>query len=440
MYKKLLLGIFVYTVFVIRIISYEGVHVSQIPTDWFDKKITVTGIVSQDPNRGLANTSLPLTPLLQGEGNGTVNSKILIKLQNGTDVSYGDKVSVIGIIKHPENFMTDTGREFDYVNYLKVHDIYGIMNVSQIEIVSQHNKSIFIEWLFRVKKQFVHTIKILFPKSEAGLLAGIIVGEKSLLPKEVLSDFQIAGLTHMIVLSGYNITIVTTVLVTFLAYLGFGYRARRVGAMIIIPVFLVMTGLGASSVRAGVMSILVLLLQVATRPAHNFRIILYAASGMVFVNPRIFLHDPGFHMSFIAFIGLVHVTPIFEKIFKRSSFIIETLAVQIFMMPYILWMSGRVSFLLLVANIVTVPLIPFVMGLGFGVTTIGSVIYSLGSLVEVPVRWGLSYIIWIAHLVASVEVATFTIPPFGAWIMLVSYGVMIGVLVRNATIKSSSVM
>ena len=418
MWRRVFLLVFIVIVFVIRIMVYEQVHVSHIPSDWFDKKITVTGIITEDPDRGLDKTKFVLG-----------NLGILATSQMRITVSYGDKVSVTGIIKHPENFMTDTDREFDYVNYLAVHDIYGLMNVSQIEILDHHQKSIFVENLFLIKKYFVTEIKNLFPKSEAGLFAGIIIGEKSLLPKEVLSDFQIAGLTHMIVLSGYNITIVATSIITLLAYCGFAYRSRRIGAMIAIPVFLIMTGLGASSVRAGIMSMIVFLLQITTRPAHNLRIILYTAGIMIFLNPRILLHDPGFHMSFLAFIGLVYVTPVLENIFKTQNLIIETLSVQIFVMPYILWMNGRVSLLLLVSNILTVPLVPIIMGTGFCVVMIGLISYPMGALLVTPIKFGLSYVILIAHRVASIKGAVFVIPPFGLGIIILTYLAMITYLV-----------
>jgi len=427
--QKILLGIFICAIFLVRVVSYEHIHVSRIPDEWFDTKITVTGIITDDPDRSLDKTRFVFLPC-EGEVPRLCEAEgfLLATMQNGNSVSYGDEVSVTGIIKRPENFMTDTDREFDYVNYLKVHDIYGLMTVSHIEIISQHNKSGFVEKLFSIKKYFVGTIKNLFPKNEAGLFAGIIIGEKSLLPKDVLADFQIAGLTHMIVLSGYNITIIALAIITLLAYAGFGYRARRVGAMVVIPIFLVMTGFGASSVRAGIMSLIMFLLQITTRSAHNLRIILYTAGLMIFMNPRILLHDPSFHMSFLAFIGLVYVTPVLENIFKTRNLVVETLSVQIFVLPYILWMSGRISLLLLVSNILTVPIVPIIMGAGFVTTTLGMISYSLGALLAVPIKLGLTYIIWVAHQVALVKALTFTIPPFGAWVMLVVYGVMIGYL------------
>lgn len=416
--RKILLLVMVLLVFIIRFASYEKSHVSKIPKDWFNKKITITEVVTEDPDRGLDKTKLTLGDI-----------GILATLQNGSDVSYGDKVSVTGIIEHPENFMTDTDREFDYVNYLKVKDIYGLMKVSSIEVLEHHQGNVLVEKLYAIKKYFVGVIRNLFPKAEAGLFAGIIIGEKSLLPKEVLEDFQIAGLTHMIVLSGYNITIIALFMITLLANAGFGYRERRVGAILIIPLFLIMTGLGASSLRAGIMSIMVFILQITTRPAHTFRIILYTLGIMVFANPRILLHDPSFHMSFLAFVGLIYVTPVLEALFKRSNFIIETLSVQIFVLPYILWMNGRVSLLLLVSNVLTVPIIPFIMGLGFIVTMLGMMTYPLGAMLAYPVKLGLSYVILVADKVASVEVVTFVIPPFGIGVMLGAYALIIGYLI-----------
>jgi hypothetical protein len=151
-------------VFLIRISSYEHVHVSHIPGDWFDKNITITGVITDDPDRGLEKTKFNL---------GDLNILATSKLR--TDVSYGDEVSVTGMIKHPENFMTDTDREFDYINYLAAHDIYGLMTVSHIEIINHHQKSIFIEELFKIKNILYQRLKIYFPGPRRDFLRALLL-------------------------------------------------------------------------------------------------------------------------------------------------------------------------------------------------------------------------------------------------------------------------
>lgn len=435
--KKIILCTSILAVFATRFHYYERTHYSSIPQEWFEHETVITGIITSDPDRGLEKVKIIISPVFSGVVSQKKSiSNILITLPSGTKISYGDQILLTGIVKHPEAFNTDTGRIFDYPKYLAVHDIYGTMQVNEIETTAHHQGSRFLKLLFSIKKYFVDTIRKLFPRAQAGLFAGIIIGEKSLLPKEVLADFQIAGLTHMVVLSGFNITIVAIFMVSVLSWLGCGYRTRRLGAFVGIPIFVIMTGMGASSVRAAIMSLMVFGLQIATRPAHSLRVIMLTAGIMIIVNPRILLYDPSFHMSFLAFIGLIYVTPLFKKNTERfgewlglKNLIIETMAVQVFVMPYIFWMNGQFSILLLLSNILTVPLVSLVMGAGFSVVIIALVIYPLGYLIALPITWGLSYILFIAHVTASIDWAIFMIPPFPVWIMITGYLLLIRHLV-----------
>ncbi len=420
--SKVLIIILGFVACVVRVAWYESKHQSKIPAAWFETKQDMMGMVTQDPDRGLEKTKVVI-----GEWG------VLVTLPSGVEVRYGDVIMVSGLIKHPEPFETDTGRQFNYPRYLAVQNIYGTMKAGDVRIVARHQGNRTTELLFELKHFFVHTVKKLFPLREAGLFAGIIMGEKSLLPKETLDDFQVAGLTHMIVLSGHNITLVTIGVGVLFGFIGLGYRARRVAALAVIPLFLLMTGMGSSSVRAGVMAMIMLVLQIMTRPAHTFRIIVYTVAILGWMNPRMILYDPSFHLSMLAFVGLVYVVPVAAAIAQRlprllglTDLVIETTAVQLFVLPYILWMSGQISLLTLVSNLLAVPLNSFIMGAGFIATLCGMIMYPIGQVIALPVSWALSYIIKVAHVVGSVHAAVFIIPPFGWVILAGSYIAMAG--------------
>jgi competence protein ComEC len=151
---------------------------------------------------------------------------------------------------------------------------------------------------------------------------------------------------------------------------------------------------------------------------------------MVAINPYALLYDPSLHLSFLAFIGLVYVTPITEFLFTKwnisewggmRDLLIETMSVQLFVLPYIIWMSGRVSLLILISNLITVPLTPLVMGTGFAVTLLGMIIGPLGQVLAKPVSWIMTYMLSVAHIVASIRATTFDIPPFGGWVVVGIY-------------------
>lgn len=433
-WKNMSFFLIVGILFCVRFVWYEKVHYSKIPSAWFSETSGIEGWVTDDPDRGLESTKVRLGDI-----------GIDVTLPKDAQVRYEDRIKFYGKVKSPKAFTTDTYRVFDYPQYLAIHDIYGTITADTFSVID-HKTSKLFEILFSLKKIVVDKIKEILPYEEAGLFAGIFIGEKSLLTKNIQQDFQIAGLSHMVVLSGYNITIVATFVMVLFAWLGFGYKGRRVGALIIIPLFIIMTGFGASSVRAGIMSMMIFGLQILVRPANSGRVIFYTAAIIGFSNPRILLYDPSFHLSFLAFIGLVYVTPFIEKLFSRfgewfglRDLLVQTLSVQLFVLPYILWMSGRVSLLILLSNLLTVPLVPLATFFGGSVILVSFFIPSIAPIIAYPVVFLMQYMINVSRLVALSSPTTITFAPFNGWIIVVGYGLlMIGILFCKSVILTSS--
>jgi competence protein ComEC len=428
--KYIAWGIVIIIIFTIRVIWYESHHVSRIPVDWYETKQSFDGVIVRDPDRGLTRTRIVVRHSEYG--------KLLITIAPGIPVDYGDHVVVSGKIRKPESFETDTHRIFNYPKYLAVSNIYATMRADTIETIDHNQGNLLVKFLYDIKKKMVTTMKLLLDSGPTALLAGIVVGEQSLFPRETLDHFQLAGLTHIIVLSGYNITIVVTLFVTVFAYLGFGYRARRIGAMIAIPLFVIMTGMGTSLIRAAIMASIAIMLQITLRPDYSFRVLIITAGVMIFHNPRIFLHSPSFHLSFLAFIGLVYVVPIgkyiSEKIIPNINLwglrdvIIETCSIQAFVLPYIIWMSGRFSILSVVANALIIPMIPLLMFSGFFATLVAMVFFPLGMIAVIPVAWGLRFILWTSEYVASFTSIAVVVKPFSVWWMIMIYGIIIVII------------
>lgn len=422
--KQILWMIVIGVIFLIRIMWYESHHVSHIPPSWYETKQTVSGSVVRDPDRGIDRIRVVL--------NHDDYGRILVTLPTGIQIEYGNTITVRGTIKKPEPFETETQRIFNYPKYLAVSDIYATMRADHITIDAHDQGNPIISLLYRIKYSLVSMMRQLLDPAPAALLAGIVVGEQSLFPKETLNNFQLAGLTHIIVLSGYNITLVANFFITITAQLGFGYHGRRASALVGIPLFIIMTGMGTSLIRAGIMSMIGIILQLTLRPDHSFRVILLTAGAMIFENPRIALHSPSFHLSFLAFIGLVYVVPLVqEKIqslpawYGIRNIVFETLAIQAVVMPYIIWMNGRVSLISIIANVITVPLISLVMAGGFIGVIIAFVLFSLGSLIIAPINLGLVYVIWVSEQVARFTTVSVVVQPFSIWWMIGMYGSMV---------------
>lgn len=440
--KHYLVLLFIIVYAVIRIFIFETTPLPPLP-DYWHGSIALEGVVIEDPDLGIEKTKLVIRPLATPHFSDGRDWNVLVTLPSGMIVHYGDRVRIYGKIQAPEAFTTETGRVFDYKRFLASKRIIATMTAADLTVISQRNGSIILEKLFSIKRLLVTRAKQLFPADEAGLLAGIVLGEKSLLPKHVLDNFKTVGLTHMVVLSGSNITLIAMICMYAISQIGFGYYGKRIGALMMISLFILMTGLDASSVRAGIMAVILIVTQLTFRTAAHLRVIIITAGIMIIINPAIARSDPAFHLSFLAFIGLTFLVPAIRNylnekyssgklhIFLDSfigSIIFETAAVQVMVLPYIVWMQGTFSLLLLLANVVTVPFIPIIMGLG-AVSIIGSfTVPVVGSWSAEIAAQFLRSILFIADYGAHVPNTIVTFPMFSFWIVIGGYGILIMVI------------
>lgn len=408
-------------VFLLRSFLYEHYHQSDIPNEWFSRHQEIEAVVIDNPDKNFEKNKYTIQPYYQGH---QMYSRIMVTDYSGERVAYGDRVTISGTLDHPESFTTTSGRVFEYDNYLAVHDVYATMKIYTVVIKENNQGSKIKKYLFSIRNSFQEKIVSFIKYPESGLLSGILLGQKTMLPQDLVKDFQIAGLSHVMVLSGYNITIIVMFASTLFATFGCGYRTRRWCALGMIPLFIIMTGFGASSVRAGIMAAMLLMLQITTRPNYSFRVLFITAGSMIFYNPRILLHDPSFHLSMLAFIGLLYMTPVLVNFLRQDNLIIETMAVQITVLPYLLYSTGIFSALSLLVNIVTVPLVPGIMLGGFVIITSSYLLGSAVSLVARPVVWALTYMIWVVEKTVSYTWATIQFPMIGYWVVIMVYGIM----------------
>jgi competence protein ComEC len=205
------------------------------------------------------------------------------------------------------------------------------------------------------------------PAEEAGLASGLILGEKALISAELKRNLQVSGTTHIIALSGYNITIILG-LFAFLKT-----KASRLMNLIIPTVFIlsfvVMTGAAASIVRAAIMGFMPIFARYIGRPANNIMAILVSAFLMLLFNPYLALYDVGFQLSFMAMVGLMYIGPLIHGLFPKQNsltlILAETLSAQIAVLPLIIFNFGVVSVISPFSNLSILLLVPVGMFVSF---------------------------------------------------------------------------
>ncbi len=275
-------------------------------------------------------------------------------------------------------------------------------------------------YLYQIKRQLVTVLEKTLGEPHAALAAGLVVGEKAALGKDLLNDFRIVGLIHIVVLSGYNITIVGDALRKLLSFLPrvWGITIGGMG----ISLFGILVGGGATVVRSCFMAGVALSADLIRRDYSVIRALVFAGLIMIIQNPLILLHDPSFQLSFLATLGLILLaSPIEKRLgfipekFGLRGIVASTLATQIFVSPFILYMMGQISIIGMVVNILVLPFIPvtmlFVSLTGF----LGMIYLPLGQIVA----WGtyllLSYELFMVGHFARLPFAAVHIPAFSGW-------------------------
>lgn len=395
--------------------------------------VLLEGIISAEPDERETTTKLTIDiePAARLSARQDEAGRVLATIASYPEFNYGDKVQLRGVLEKPKNFSAeDDLRQFDYVSYLAKDGIRYVMYQPRITLVSKNNGNFIKRELFDLKNSFLENVGEIIPEPAASLLGGLVVGAKRSLGAEWLEKFRTVGVIHIVVLSGYNITIVAEFIMRLLVFLPRLAKLFFGGLAIIL--FAVMTGGSATVVRASLMAILVIVARATGRIYGITRALLLAGFLMILHNPKILVFDTSFQLSFLSTLGLIYLAPAIEK---GLSFITEkfqlrqiaaaTIATQIFVLPLLLFQMGTLSLVALPVNLLILPFIPWTMLFGFLAGAVGFV----SQIITLPFAF-ISYILLtfqlkIVALFAALPFASISIPYFSAWALFACYAIFV---------------
>lgn len=339
---------------------------------------------------------------------------------NEVKYEYGDKLKISGKVTKIEN------------NYWAKDEIYYQVYNPKLNLVSHDNGNWLQSKLFALKHSFLSNISKEIAEPESSLAGGLVVGAKESMGKDLLDKFRISGLIHMVVLSGYNISIVALG-VMWLLRRRFSLKVSTLAGIITIILFAIMVGGGATVLRASIMASLALVANATGRINQVTRALLLAAILMILYNPKLLVFDTGFQLSFLATLGLIYLEPIFrphftwlpETIlkFKFREIASTTLAAQLAVFPLILYVFGNFSVYAFPVNLLVLPLVPLAMLLIF-LTGIFAFIPVL-NLLSYPLAWLsyilLAYFISLVKLVSHLPLANLSISHIPLFLVILMY-------------------
>lgn len=241
----------------------------------------------------------------------------------------------------------------------------GSLSFAQVRVL-EHSQS----WLEGFRREFFAGTYSSVSEPQASLGLGFLVGTRGLLPDELTDQLRRTGLSHIVAVSGYNLTI----LVRLARRAGFKFSKRLAAlfAISLVTGFLAIAGGSASIVRASAVVAFALSAWYCGRRISPLILLLLSSALTALINPLFFWFDLGWWLSFAAFFGILIVAPLLKTLlFKKrklrslTEILLETTSAQIMTIPLTLTVFGEFSVVALLANLLILPLVPFAMLFSF---------------------------------------------------------------------------
>ena len=284
-----------------------------------------------------------------------------------------------------------------------------------------------------VRRQFAAGVQSALPEPVASFALGILVGQRNTLPTDISEQFTMVGLTHIIAVSGYNLTIIMKAMAQTLQK-----RSKYqylLGSCLLVGLFLLLAGSSPSLVRASVVCGLGLAAWYYGRTLHPVVLLLVAAAITVVANPLYAWGNVSWMLSFLAFFGVLVVGPIITKRLYGTrepkliaSIVLESLAAEMMTLPYVLCIFGQMSLVATIANVLVVALVPLAMLLGLCAGLAGMFVAPLAGWIAWPGKLLMTYMLDVAHLLSKVPHAFLRDIVFPWPYMLVCYALMAVIL------------
>lgn len=242
--------------------------------------------------------------------------------------------------------------------------------------------------------------QLILDQPQAGLLSGMVLGVKSLIPSDLTKALRRTSTIHIVVVSGQNLTMLAGLILNLAPLLG--RRKVIVIGLLAVLVYALISGLQVPVIRAAIMVTFASLAKLLGREEDSILVLLLTASIMLIYNPN-WLLSVSFQLSFLATIGVVILAP---EIINRFGFIPNlikqdlavSLAAQIMTLPVIAFQFHQISLVGILTNSLILFTIPIIMVSGSVAIFVSLINLTLGQLLTVIPAIFLTYFIYIVEL------------------------------------------
>ncbi len=306
------------------------------------------------------------------------------------ELRVGDEIELNALVRLPEAARNPGGFAED--RWLATGGVYLKADVSDsgsLKVTGRSRGSFFADRIGQLRAYFRSGLSRWLGQEDSALTAAMLYGDDKGIDRDLKSAYQAAGLSHLMAVSGSNVSAVTAFFTPLMMW-GDGRRKKRIiGGLVVLALFAFLTEWEASVTRAVVMQSLGLISALRKRRVDRFNHLLSAVALMTLVYPPFALRV-GFWMSVAVTGSILTLQPrLFNFFSERSppaetaflktlnSAVSLTISATLGSLPFTMWTGARVSPLFPLLNVLATPLATFV-------TTVGLLLGMIGALRILP--------------------------------------------------------
>lgn len=326
------------------------------------------------------------------------NTKLIlyVKKSNNINYEYGDKIHVKGVYSEPEIARNYGG--FSYKEYLKTQGIYGSINTlkSDIKLIKKNNINIISRFANYLSTKIAENVKNTFQEKQAGLLIGILLGNKDYLDEDIVQNFKDSNLSHMLAVSGAHVSYIILGITYFFNIIKSNKKISKIITIILLLFFIVLVGGTPSVTRACLMAIYLIIGTLIYKKPDIKSSICLSLMIILIKNPYS-LFDIGLQLSYGGTIGIILFTKRllnYNLIIKNEEINVKnnikqmaiiSICANIIIMPIMAYHFSTVSVTFIISNILAGPIFGIVVILGF--------LYCIFSIIFPPIAIILNFIL-----------------------------------------------
>lgn len=362
------------------------------------------------------------------------NKRFILNVKKDVNkLEYGNLIKAEGEYISPSESRNYKG--FNYREYLKTKKIYGTIKIdsNNIVVLEKEKLNSILMKSNNIRNSIIEKANSLLPEKTNELLIGILLGDKSGISEEIIENFKISNLSHILSVSGAH---------TSYIILGFTYILNKskitkkwvyIITILILCIFMFITNFTASVIRACLMAIITIVAKIFYKKSDITTSIAFSLLITLIINP-FSINEIGLQLSYLGTMGIILFNKNVENFLNKvninnkiSKLLSVTISAQIMIMPIMAYKFNTISLTFFISNMLASPILGIIMILGFVTIFVSFISFNLAKLLAIVLNLCLNSLILIAEVISKIPFSNILIKTPYTIVIILIYVFILGI-------------